>query len=56
MDEGVSEKYMIETMRQEKTSSDINMLRNLITQTDKKIGEEQSNRIASVDEIRLYFE
>ena len=56
MDEGVSEKYMIETMRQEKTSSDISMLRNLITQTDKKIGEEQSNRIASVDEIRLYFE
>ena len=56
MEDGVNEKYMIENMRQEKVQSDLSMIRNLVSQSDKRILDEQSNRVSALDEIRTYFE
>jgi len=32
------------------------MVRNLVAQAEKKLNEEQTNRVSALDEIRLYFE
>lgn len=56
MEDEVNEKQVIETLKQEKTSSDINIIRGLISQNEKKIYDEGQYRLKSLDDLRLYFE
>jgi len=56
MEDEVNEKQVIETLKQEKTSSDINIIRGLISQNEKNIYDEGQYRLKSLDDLRLYFE
>ena len=56
MEDEVNEKQVIVTLKQEKTSSDINIIRGLISQNEKKIYDESQYRLKSLDDLRLYFE
>lgn len=52
----MNEKNLIETLKQEKTESDMAILRNLIAVSERKVQDEAQNRVRSLDEIRNYFE
>ena len=54
--DGVNEKSIIESMKQEQIQQDVGIVRNLIAQNDRKINDESQNRVRSLDEIRNYFE
>lgn len=54
--EGVNEKNLIETMKQEKVEQDVAILRNLIAVAERKVLDEGGNRVSGLDEIRNYFE
>ena len=54
--DGVNEKSIIESMKQEQIQQDVAIVRNLIAQNDRKINDESQNRVRSLDEIRNYFE
>ena len=43
-------------MRQEKFLSDINIVRDMLNQVDKRLVEESQNRTQSQDEVKVYFE
>ena len=56
MTSNVGEKQVIESMKQEKMEGDLNLVRNLVQQFDKRLIEESQSRTRALDEQRNFFE